>query len=149
MKIWIDADACPVLIKAVLFRAAKRTQTMSILVANTPLNIQPSPFIKAICVKRGFDSADDYIVCHMEPHDLVVTADIPLASQVVDKLGVALNPRGELYTQNNIRQCLALRDIKETLRGSGVNVTGPAVFNHKDVKAFANALDIILTKAKN
>lgn len=147
MKIWVDADACPNTIKDILFRAARRTQTSLILVANAHLTTPPSPLITTIKVGQGFDSADAYIVLHVEPNDLVVTADIPLAALIVAKKGIALNPRGELYTENNINQRKGLRDMKETLRGSGVNVGGPSTFSAKEKAQFANALDRILAKA--
>ena len=149
MKIWVDADACPNTIKDILFRAAKRTETVIILVANAALTTPGSRFISTVRVERGFDSADDYIVQHMEEHDLVITADIPLAAYVVDKKGIAINPRGEIYTENNMKQRLGLRDMRENLRGSGVNIGGPPTFSIKEKTAFANALDKILAKSKN
>lgn len=116
--------------------------------ANATLYTPSSPFISTIRVEHGFDSADDYIVKHMAAHDLVITADIPLAASVVSKQGVALNPRGEIYTDNNIHQRLGLRDMMENLRGSGVHMGGPSSFSDKEKAAFANALDKILAKAK-
>ncbi len=148
MKIWVDADACPNAIKEILFRAAKRTETLLVLVANANLTTPGSRFITTVRVEHGFDRADDYIVEHMAMNDLIVTADIPLAASVVAKNGTAINPRGELYTENNIKQRLGLRDMRESLRGSGVNVGGPSVFSTKEKTAFANALDRILAKAK-
>lgn len=148
MKIWVDADACPNTIKEILFRAAKRTETVLILVANASLTTPSSRFISTVRVEHGFDSADKYIIQHMEATDLVITADIPLAADVVANKGVAINPRGEMYTENNIKQRLGLRDIKELLRGSGVNVGGPPTLNVKEKTAFANALDRILAKSK-
>lgn len=148
MRIWVDADACPNTIKDVLFRAAKRTETTLILVANAYLTTPGSPFITTVRVEQGFDRADDYIVQHMVANDLVITADIPLAAHVVANQGVALNPRGEIYTENNIKQRLGLRDMMENIRGSGVNIGGPPTFSVKEKTAFANALDRILAKAK-
>lgn len=149
MKIWVDADACPNTIKDVLFRAAKRTETTLVLVANAVLSTPGSRFISSIRVDQGFDRADDYIVQHMSTNDLVITADIPLAAHVVANKGIALNPRGEIYTENNIKQRLGLRDMRENIRGSGVNVGGPPAFSVKEKTAFANALDKILSKAKS
>jgi len=148
MKIWVDADACPNVIKEILFRAAKRTETFTVLVANAYLTTPGSPFISSIRVEHGFDSADDYIVQHMRAYDLVITADIPLAASVVEKKGIAINPRGEIYTENNIKQRLGLRDMRENIRGSGVNIGGPATFSAKEKAAFANALDKILAKSQ-
>jgi uncharacterized protein YaiI (UPF0178 family) len=146
MKIWVDADACPNTIKDVLFRAAKRTETLLILVANANLATPGSKFISTVRVDQGFDRADDYIVQNMAANDLVITADIPLAAHVVANKGVALNPRGEIYTENNIKQRLGLRDMMENIRGSGVNIGGPSSFSVKEKTAFANALDRILAK---
>jgi len=147
MKIWVDADACPKVIKEILFRAAKRTETTLILVANNNLAIPPSRFIKTIRVEQGFDRADDYIVENMVENDLVITADIPLAASVVANKGTALNPRGEIYTENNIKQRLSMRDIREQIRGSGVNIGGPATLSTKEKTSFANILDKILAKS--
>ena len=149
MKIWVDADACPNPIKDILYRAAKRTKTYIVLVANANLNIPGSPFISTVRVAHGFDSADDYIVQHMAENDLVITADIPLAAHVVEKKGIAINPRGELYTENNIKPRLGLRDMMEKIRGSGVNIGGPSSFGEKEKITFANALDRLLAKSKN
>ena len=146
MIIWVDADACPNTIKTILFRAAKRTEISTILVANAVLSTPPSRFISSIRVERGFVSADDYIVEHMNAYDLVITADIPLAASVIEKQGTAINPRGEVYTENNMKQRLGLRDMRESLRGSGVNIGGPASLSTKEITAFANALDRILAK---
>jgi uncharacterized protein YaiI (UPF0178 family) len=148
MKIWIDADACPAPVKDILFRASKRTNTLLILVANNFLSTPPSPLISVIRVDKGFDVADNYIVQHLVANDLVITADIPLAADVVAKQGIALNPRGELYTENNIKQRLGLRDMREQLRGAGANIGGPSAYSAKEKTAFANALDKILAKAK-
>lgn len=149
MRIWVDADACPNTIKDVLFRAAKRTETLLILVANAHLTTPGSKFISTVRVDHGFDRADDYIVQNMAANDLVITADIPLAAHVVANKGVALNPRGEIYTENNIKQRLGLRDMMENIRGSGVNIGGPSTFSVKEKTVFANALDRILAKSKS
>ncbi|MBA2710806.1 MAG: YaiI/YqxD family protein [Tatlockia sp.] len=146
MKIWIDADACPIGAKEILFRAAERTATKLILVANSFLLTPPSRFISTIRVEKGFDSADNYIVQHLETNDLVITADIPLAAEVVAKQGQALNPRGELYTANDIKQRLSMRDMREQLRAGGVNVGGPKSYGIKEKASFARALDKILAK---
>lgn len=147
MKIWVDADACPAPVKDILFRAARRTNTPIILVANNFLTTPPSPLISTVRVGQGFDVADDYIVEHLNANDLVITADIPLAAEVVAKQGIALNPRGELYTENNIKQRLGLRDMMEQLRGAGTQTGGPSSYGAKEKIAFANALDKILAKA--
>ncbi|MFI4918065.1 MAG: YaiI/YqxD family protein [Legionellales bacterium] len=146
MQIWVDADACPKMIKEVLFRAAVRTKTHLILVANTSLTYPGSPFIRSVRVEKGFDSADNYIVTHLNAHDLVITADIPLAADVVMKKGLAINPRGELYTENNIKQRLNLRDMNEQLRATGERTGGPAALSIKEKTAFANTLDRCLAK---
>ena len=146
MHIWVDADACPKIIKDVLFRAAIRTKTTITLVANAFLTFPNSPFIHSIRVEKGFDSADNYIVAHLKAHDLVITADIPLAAEVVAKHGIALNPRGEIYTDNNIKQRLTMRDMNEQLRSTGERMGGPSVLSIKEKTAFANALDRWLAK---
>jgi uncharacterized protein YaiI (UPF0178 family) len=148
MKIWVDADACPVAVKEILFRAAIRTSTYVILVANNSLNVPPSPWISTVRVEHGFDVADNYIVQHLTANDLVITADIPLAAEVVEKQALALNPRGELYTVDNIRQRLGLRDMMEQLRSTGMPLGGPSTYGAKEKIAFANALDKVLAKAK-
>ena len=148
MSIWVDADACPNVIKNLLFRAAKRTETTLILVANTHITVPGSRFITTVLVAKGCDEADNYIVQHMLKNDLVVTADIPLAAHVVAQKGIAINPCGERYTENNIQQRLGLRNRMEVLRGSGVNIGGPATFSTKETTAFANALDHYLTTVK-
>ena len=124
MKIWVDADACPVVIKEILFRAAERTQTETILVANHAMRIPPSKYISRLQVSSGFDVADDEIVKRIAANDLVITGDIPLASEVIDNGGQALNPRGELYTSENIRSLLNVRDFMDTMRSSGVEMSG-------------------------
>lgn len=146
MHIWVDADACPKVIKEILFRAAERKQVPVTLVANQFLSTPPSPLINAVQVPQGFDVADNHIVAKMAEGDLVVTQDIPLASEVIDKKGVAINPRGELYTPENIRQRLSMRDFMETLRSSGVETGGPSAFSQADRQAFANSLDRFLAK---
>ncbi|MGJ8669717.1 MAG: YaiI/YqxD family protein [Oceanococcus sp.] len=147
MKIWVDADACPVPIKDILFRAAERKQLATCLVANHPMRIPPSPYIRLMQVSSGFDVADNEIVRLLQPGDLVVTGDIPLASQVIDKGGMALNPRGHIYTADNIRESLSMRDLMEELRSSGVQTGGPSALAQRDRQAFANALDQILARA--
>ncbi len=150
MEIWVDADACPVVIKDILFRAAERTGTKMTLVANQPIRIPPSRHIKFIQVASGFDVADNEIVERLSSGDLVITSDIPLAADAIEKGGYALSPRGELYTTENIRGRLNMRDFMDTLRSSGVDTGGPPALNQSDRKAFANHLDKILTKyAKN
>ena len=144
MTLWVDADACPAVIKDILYRAAERVQTLLVLVANQPLRVPPSPWIRVVQVPRGFDVADDYIAGKVAPGDLVVTADIPLAAAIVARGVAALNPRGELYTEANIRELLDLRNFSEALRASGVATTGPKAFSHADRQAFANRLDRFL-----
>ena len=145
-QIWVDADACPNVIKEILYRAARRVQIPLFLVANHPLQVPGSRHIRFIQVAQGFDVADNHIVQQLNADDLVVTADIPLAAEVIRKGGKALNPRGELYTEDNIRQHLSMRDFMETLRGSGVETGGPSVFSHGDRAAFANQLDRLLSR---
>jgi uncharacterized protein len=145
MQIWVDADACPAVIKDILFRAAERARVPVTLVANTPLRAPSSPFIKTVRVPKGFDVADKRIAELVQPGDLVITADIPLAADVVRRGGQALNPRGELYTEDNVQEHLAVRNLMDTLRGSGANIGGPAAFNQSDRQAFANQLDRLLT----
>ena len=149
MKIWVDADACPNVVKDMLFRAAQRVQVLTILVANQLIRTPPSRYISKVQVRAGFDEADKYIAEAVEPGDLVITADIPLASQVIDKGGCALNPRGELYTRDNIRQRLGLRNFMEELRSSGVNTGGPSSLSQRERQAFANELDRFLTRSVN
>ena len=146
MNIWVDADACPVVIKDILFRAAERTGVQLTLVANQPVRIPPSRCIKFIRVASGFDVADNEIVKRLGAGDLVITADIPLAAEVVEKGAYALNPRGELYTADNIRARLNMRDFMDTLRGSGIDTGGPPALSQGDRKSFANHLDKILTR---
>jgi len=144
MTIWVDADACPAVIKDILFRAADRTATATVLVANQLLRVPPSPHIRAVQVPAGFDVADNHIAQQAQPGDIVVTADIPLAAQVVAKGALALNPRGELYSDATIREALALRNFMTELRDSGVQTGGPAAFSHRDRQAFAAQLDKLL-----
>lgn len=144
MQIWVDADACPGVIKEILYRAAERTRRSLVLVANQWLKVPPSPYIRAVQVPKGFDVADKHIAEAVEPGDLVVTADIPLAAAVLEKGARALNPRGELYTPENIRQLLDMRNFMDTLRSSGVETGGPPAFSQADRQAFANQLDRLL-----
>ncbi|VAX04992.1 Protein YaiI [hydrothermal vent metagenome] len=148
LQIWVDADACPKVIKDILFRAAERVKLPVTLVANQPLRIPPSRFIKSVQVGAGFDVADNYIVQQLNTGDLVITADIPLAAEVIEKGGQAINPRGELYTPENIRQRLTMRDFMDQMRASGVDTGGPPSFNHGDRQAFANQLDRLLTASE-
>ena len=141
MKIWVDADACPVVIKEILFRAAKRTGIQLTLVANQPIPIPPSPYIKMLRVAAGFDIADNEIVKRLSVDDLVITGDIPLAAEVIEKGGLALNPRGELYSADNIKARLNMRDFMDTLRASGIDTGGPPPLSQNDRKNFANQLD--------
>ena len=144
MKIWVDADACPGVIKDILFRAADRTHVEVVLVANKMLYSPPSPWIRAIQVAQGSDVADAHIVDNVEAGDLVITADIPLASAIVAKDAFALDPRGELYTRENVGELLAMRNFMDRLRGSGVETGGPPAFSSSDRHAFASALDRFL-----
>jgi len=148
MQIWVDADACPKVIKDILFRAAERVGIPLTLVANQPIPTPPSRLIRAIRVAPGFDVADNEIVRLLAPGDLVITADIPLAAEVIAKGGHAINPRGERYTPDNIRERLTLRDFMDTLRGSGIDTGGPAPLGQRDRQAFANALDTWLAQAR-
>ncbi len=144
MQIWVDADACPNVIKEILFRAAERAKISVTLVANQLIRTPPSLFIKAIQVPSGFDVADDQIVEQVAAGDLVITADIPLAASVIERGGHALNPRGEFYTPDNIREALTMRNFMEQLRNSGVETGGPSGFSQSDRTAFANQLDKFL-----
>lgn len=144
MQIWVDADACPVVVKDILYRAAQRWQRSTTLVANQMLRTPPSPFIRAVQVPRGFDVADDYIVQNAYAGDLVITGDIPLASLVLAKGAFALNPRGEHYTIETIGERLAMRDMMDELRSQGVDTGGPATFSQSDRRAFGNALDKLM-----
>ncbi len=144
MKILVDADACPKVIKEILFRAAVRTDTPLLLVANQYIPVPDSPLIRSLQVEAGFDVADHEIVRRVEVGDLVITQDIPLADEVITKGGEIITPRGERLTRENIRQRLNMRDFLDTLRGSGVNTGGPPPLNHADRMAFANRLDRLL-----
>lgn len=147
MKIWVDADACPGVIKDILFRAAARTGMSLTLVANQPVRVPRSPNISMVQVGAGFDVADNEIVKRLEAGDLVITADVPLAAEAVEKGAYALNPRGELYTSDNVRARLNMRDFMDTLRSSGVDTGGPPALNKRDRQAFANQLDALLARA--
>lgn len=146
MKIWVDADACPGAIKEILFRAAERAGVHVTLVANQPMRLPPSPLLHFMQVSSAFNAADARIIELVEPGDLVITADIPLAAAVVPKGAHALNPRGERYTADNIRERLSIRDFMEELRGGGVKTGGPPALNARDKQAFANQLDSILAR---
>jgi len=146
MKIWVDADACPVLIKEILFRAAERTGIELTLVANQYLQVPGFANITSLQVASGFDAADDEIVRRLKPKDLVITSDIPLAAEVIEEGGLALSPRGELFTKENIRQRLNMRDFMDTMRGSGIEMGGPPALSPGDRKLFAGHLDRWLTK---
>jgi len=146
VRIWVDADACPLVIKEILFRAADRAQVLTTLVANTTLRVPDSPYIKTVRVKQGFDVADHWIVQQMEPGDLVITADIPLAAEVITRGAQALDPRGELYSEDNVRERLAIRNLMQDLRSTGELLGGPATFSHADRQRFANHLDRLLTR---
>jgi len=146
MKIWVDADACPAVIKNILFKASERTGVHLTLVANHPMYIPKSTRIEFLMVTAGLDIADDEIVKRLGVGDLVITADIPLAAEVIEKGGFALNPRGELYTADNIRERLNIRDFMDSLRTSGVDTGGPPVLNQNDRRSFANQLDKLLTR---
>jgi uncharacterized protein YaiI (UPF0178 family) len=146
MQIWVDADACPAVIKDILYRAAERVKCPLVLVANKPLQTPPSQFIKTMQVPSGFDLADNRIIELAQSGDLVITADIPLAAAVVEKGGYALNPRGEMYTKDNIGERLAMRNLMGELRNTGVMTGGPSALDHSDRQAFANQLDRLLTR---
>ena len=147
MAIWVDADACPRPVRDILLRAAERRQLMTTFVANQALNLAPGRYIRQLQVPRGFDVADDEIVQRMDAGDLVITSDIPLAAEVIDKGGQALSPRGELHTPENIRARLNMRDFLDTMRSSGIDTGGgPAAFSQRDKQAFANSLDRILAR---
>lgn len=146
MKIWVDADACPVVLREILFKAAERVKLPLILVANQPIRVPKSEWISAMQVLSGFDVADNEIVQRVEAGDLVITSDIPLASEVIDKGGLALNSRGELYTADTVKARLNIRDFMETMRSSGVHTGGPAALNQADRREFSNQLDRILTR---
>ncbi|MGR5078097.1 YaiI/YqxD family protein [Photobacterium swingsii] len=146
MKIWVDADACPNVIKEILFRVANRVGVPVTLVANHYVRVPPSPHIRSLQVENGFDVADDFIVQQVEAGDLVITADIPLADEIITKDGHALNPRGELYTKETIKQRLQMRDFMDTMRSSGVQTGGPPPLSQSDRQNFANKLDTFIAK---
>ncbi|KAA5973379.1 MULTISPECIES: YaiI/YqxD family protein [unclassified Pantoea] len=148
MSIWVDADACPNVIKEVLYRAADRTATTVTFVANQFLRVPPSPYLRTLQVPAGFDVADNEIVKRVEPGDLVITADIPLAAEVIEKGAAALNPRGERYSPATIRERLTMRDFMDTLRSNGVQTGGPAAMSPRDRQQFANELDSWLRQQK-
>lgn len=146
MRLWIDADACPNVIKDIIFRAADRVGVQAVFVANRQVRTPPSPNIRSLQVPGGFDAADAAIVERVEAGDLVVTADIPLAAAVIAKGALALNPRGECYTADTIAQRLSLRNFMDELRGAGVDTGGPAALHPRDRQAFANQLDSLLAR---
>lgn len=149
MHIWVDADACPAVIKDILFRVAERVQLNVTLVANQLMRVPGSRFVRALQVPAGADAADAEIVARVTPGDIVITADIPLAALVLDKGGLPLNPRGDWYTRDTIAQQLTMRSFMEELRGSGVDTGGPAAFSQADRQRFANALDRELARSKS
>jgi uncharacterized protein YaiI (UPF0178 family) len=149
MQILVDADACPNIIKEILFRVALRTKIHLTLVANQTLRTPPSPYIRSVQVPQGFDVADNSIAQQVECGDLVITADIPLAAQVLARGGHALNPRGEFYSRENIEERLTMRNFMDGLRSSGVQTGGPPALSHSDRQAFANQLDRFLAKCGN
>ena len=145
-KLWIDGDACPVVIKEILFRAADKREVETILVANQYVRTPPSKYIRSMQVATGFDAADDYIVEKCNAGDLVITSDIPLASDVLAKNAMALNTRGDEYDKSSIRAALTMRDFMDTMRSSGEHTGGPKAFSQRDKQNFANALDRLLTQ---
>ena len=146
MQIWVDADACPKVIKEILYRAAERVKITLTLVANRQLHLPSSPYLRTICVPSGFDEADKRIAELMQPGDLVVTGDIPLAAAVVEQGGHVLGPRGEQINEENVHERLAMRDLMDHLRSTGMDTGGPAALNKSDRQAFANGLDQFLTR---
>ena len=144
-KIWIDADACPKAVKEIVFKASHRLNISIILVANSYQNIPPSDLIRLIVVDKGFDAADQHIIDQVEIHDIVITADIPLAAKVLKKKAIALNPRGEIYTENNIGSILSMRDFMKEFRDAGSITGGPAAFGPKDIKQFADSLNKLIS----
>ena len=146
MQIWVDADACPNVIKEILFRVAERARIMVTLLANQPVAVPRLQYVRAVQVAQGFDVADNEIVLRCEPGDLVITADIPLAAEVIAKGATALNPRGELYTKENVKARLNMRDFMDTMRSSGIHTGGPPALNQRDRQAFANALDRFIAR---
>lgn len=146
MKIWVDADACPAPVKEILFRAAERSGVTVTLVANQALRVPPSRFIKMLQVTQGFDEADNEIVKRVSAGDLVITADIPLAAEVIAKGGSVLSPRGEQFTPGNIQARLNMRDFMDTMRSSGLDTGGPPAYTQTDRRIFANGLDTLLAR---
>jgi uncharacterized protein YaiI (UPF0178 family) len=146
MQIWVDADACPKVIKDILFRVAVRAEIRLILVSNHALGVPASPFITRLQVVAGFDVADNKIVQHVEPGDLVITGDIPLAAAVIDKDAIALNPRGDLYTKANIKERLSIRNFSTDMRNAGAMTGGPSAMSKRQIQQFANALDKIIAR---
>jgi len=144
MHIWVDADACPAVIKDILYRAADRLQLPLTLVANKLLRVPPSPYIRALQVPMGFDVADSHLMNVVAAGDIVITADIPLAAQLVASGAQVLDPRGEVYDTNNIQERLAMRNLMEGLRGAGVSLSGPAALSQADRQAFARQLERLL-----
>ena len=149
MQIWVDADACPQVIKEILFRAAQRTRVPTTLVANTLLRTPATDFVKSVRVAPGFDVADHWIVQHVHAGDLVITADIPLAAEVIARGAHALDPRGDAYSEDNVRERLTVRNLMQELRSTGAVVGGPAPFGHADRQRFANQLDRFLTQRRD
>lgn len=149
MRIWVDADACPGAIKEILYRAAERVGVALTLVANQPLRVPRSARIDTVQVPGGFDAADRHIAAAVEPGDLVITADIPLAAEVVTRGALALDPRGELYSEENIAERLAVRDLMAELRAGGAVTGGPPALGRRDRQAFANALDRLLARGRS
>jgi len=148
VRIWVDADACPKVIKEILYRAAERVQVLTTLVANSALRIPPSDFIRTLRVSQGSDVADHRIVQEVEPGDLVVTADIPLAAAVIARGAHALDPRGELYSEDNVRERLAIRNLMQDLRATGTLIDGPDPFGPRERRLFADHLDHLLTRRR-
>lgn len=145
-QIWVDADACPNVIKQILFKAADRAKVVITFVANQYIKTPPSLYLKSVVVEKGFDIADNEIVARCNSIDMVITADIPLASEIIDKGAVALNPRGELYTRSNVRSRLNMRDFMDTMRSSGIQTGGPPPISQAEKQGFANELDKWLAK---
>jgi len=148
VQIWVDADACPNVIKEILFRVAERARIMVTLVANQPVPVPRMQYVRAVQVAQGFDIADNEIVLRCEPGDLVITADIPLAAEVIAKGATALNPRGELHTKENVKARLNMRDFMDTMRSSGIHTGGPPALSQRDRQAFANALDRFVARVR-
>ena len=146
MRIWVDADACPVAIKEIVFRAANRCRVETTLFANHHVRVPKSPYLRSVQVEQGFDRADQRIVASVKPGDLVITGDIPLAAQVIEHQGTALNPRGTLYTADNIKEHLTRRNFLEEQRASGVLTGGPRALDKAQIQTFANRLDVYLTR---